>query len=73
MKKQIKNIFKKIIVKEKPIELIIKNKQVTFRTTEYVYDFLTERSKCEGKTKSDIINEILDYEAYRYNKRKELD
>lgn len=70
MKSRFKKLFKKVKIKEKPVELIPKNKQVTFRTTDYIYTFLEKRSKYEKRSKSDILNEILDFEAYRYNERE---
>lgn len=72
MKLKIKKLFKKVQIKEEPIELIAKNKQITFRTTDYIYTYLEKRSTYEERSKSDIINEILDYEAYRYNERERV-
>ena len=69
---KIKSIFKKVKVKETPYDLVYKNKVITFRTTEYVDNFLNERSFVEARSKASIINEILEYEAYRYNKKKEV-
>lgn len=68
---KIKGLFKKVEIKETPYSLIARTKQLTFRTTEYIENFIKERSENEGKSKADIINEILDYEAFRYNKKKE--